>query len=149
MPKQIIKLLVKAGEAKPSPTLGTKLGPLGLNMGTLINDINKATQDKKGLKVPVSLIIDVLTKKVEVEVGSIPTSQLILKELKAAKGSKVKEEKIGNLSLEQVKKIAEEKEKYTNTTDNKKAMRTVIGTCQSMGVTVNGKNPKEILKELK
>lgn len=149
MPKQVIKLLVKGGEAKPNPTLGTRLGPLGLNMGEVISEINKATQDKKGVKVPVNLIIDVVTKDVDVEVGPISASQLILKELNIEKGSKTKEEKVGNLTLEQVKKIAETKAKDTNAKDINKVIRTVVGTCQSMGITINEKEPKEILKELK
>ena len=146
--KEVINALVEGGKATPGPPLGPKLGPLGINVGKLISDINKATKDFTGMRVPVKLIIDTEKKNWEIEVGTPPTSQLLLKEVKAEKGAKTGEEKIGNLTIEQIVKIAKIKMKEMDIKDLKSAVKVVLGTCISVGITVNGKDPREIQKEI-
>lgn len=145
----IIKLLVEGGEMKPGPIISQKLGPLGINIGKIISDINEATKNFKGLKVPVELDIEPSTKKVKINVLSPPVTELIKKELGIEKGSgEQKKVKVGNLSIEQIIKIA--KIKYPNMLANnlKAAVKTVLGSCVSLGVFVESKDPKEIIKEV-
>ncbi len=141
--KEKIEALIEGGNATPGPPLGPKLGPLGINVGKLISEINQATKDFKGMKVPVTIIIDTDTKTWEISVGTPPTSQLILKEVGVEKGAKTKDEKVGDLKMEQVIKIAKIKGKDLPL---KSAVKMVLGTCLSVGVTVEGKDPREIQK---
>ena len=156
MVKEKINALVDGGKATAGPPLGPKLGPLGINVGQLIADINKATADFQGIKVPVDLVIDTETKTWTITVGSPPTSQLLFKELKLAKGSgsawrEGNEEKppiAGDVSKEIIIKIGKMKMEKMGTKTLKNAVKNVIGTCLSAGLTVEGKNPKEIQQEI-
>jgi large subunit ribosomal protein L11 len=144
----IIKLLVDGGEMKPGPVVGQKLGPIGINIGQVIADVNKATQEFKGTKVPVSLDIDPKTKKFKVEVSSPPTSELLKKELGLEKGTgEHKKTKIANASIEQIIKIA--KTKYPNmlARDFKSAVKSVVGSAVSLGILVENKS-KEIIEDI-
>jgi len=147
--KKIIEALVAGGQATAGPPLGPALGPLGLNVMAVVNKINELTKDFSGMKVPVKIIVDVETKEFEVEVGTPTASALIIKELKIEKGSgDPGKEKVGNLSFEQVVKIAKMKRPELLAKDLKGAVKEILGSCVSMGVTVEGKNPKEVQKEI-
>jgi len=147
--KKIIEALVAGGQATAGPPLGPALGPLGLNVMTVVNKINELTKDFSGMKVPVKIIVDVETKEFEVEVGTPTASALIIKELKIEKGSgDPGKEKVGNLSFEQVVKIAKMKRPELLAKDLKGAVKEILGSCVSMGVTVEGKDPKEVQKEI-
>src|SRR3989338_1727953 len=112
-----VSLLVEGGKATAGPPLGPSLAPLGVNIGKIVADINAKTKDFEGIKVPVKVNVNVATKQFEIEVGSPPTSSLIRKELGLEKGSgNPKETFVGNLSLAQVKKIAEFKRESSNAT---------------------------------
>ncbi|RLF65580.1 MAG: 50S ribosomal protein L11 [Thermoplasmata archaeon] len=145
MPKQVIEVLVEGGKATPGPPLGPALGPLGVNVAQVVKAINEATKEFEGMKVPVKVIVDVATRQFEIEVGLPPTSALILKELGIEKGSSdPKRDKVGDLSLEQVIKIAKIKKQSMLSYTLKNAVKEVLGTCVSMGVTVMGKDPREV-----
>ncbi|MEM3556097.1 MAG: 50S ribosomal protein L11 [Candidatus Micrarchaeia archaeon] len=144
--KVTVQALVDGGKATAGPPLGPALGPLGVNIAKIIEAINNKTKDFAGLKVPVKVIVDKDTKEFEIEVGTPPVSALIKKELGVEKGAKAKGEVVGNLTLEQVVKIA--KMKTTLAKELKAAVNEVLGTCVSMGVTCEGKNPKEVIKEV-
>jgi large subunit ribosomal protein L11 len=102
-----------------------------------------------GMKVPVTLLVDSKTKSFEIKVGTPPVSALVLKEIGMEKGSgSPKSTKIGNLTVEQVQKIAEMKKDSMLGKDKKSRFKEVVGTCVSMGVTVDGKDPKQIIKEI-
>jgi large subunit ribosomal protein L11 len=101
------------------------------------------------MKVPVTLLVDPKTKEFEIKVGTPPVSALILKEIKIEKGSgSPKATKVGNLTVEQVQKIGEMKKDSMLGKDKKARFKQVVGTCVSMGVTVDGKDPKVIMKEI-
>ncbi len=143
--KTRIKLLVEGGKASPGPPLGPALGPLGVNVGQVVQRINQATSKFSGMKVPVILTVDRKTKEFQVEVGSPPVSVLVKKELGIEKGAKTAgKEAVGNLSLSQVVKIAREK----GGKNLKSKVKEVLGTCKSMGVTVEGKDPREVQREI-
>ena len=132
-----IKLLVEGGEMKPGPTLSQKLGPAGININQVIQKINEATKNFPGMKVPVELNVDTSSKTFEVKVFSPPVSELIKKELGIEKGSGLqKKQCAGNVSIEQIISVAKTKMPNLLCKDMKSAVKTVIGTCVSLGVLV-------------
>ena len=146
--KSKIKVLVEGGKASAGPPLGPALGPLGVNIGKVVAKINEKTASFSGMKVPVTVVVD-KNKQFEVEVGSPPVSALIKKELGLEKGAKTSgTEVVGNLDLSQVTKIAKMKSGTTMAKTLKAAVMEVLGTCLSLGVTVNGKDPREVQKEI-
>jgi large subunit ribosomal protein L11 len=145
-----IKLLVDGGAMKPGPALSQKMGPLGMNMGKIIADVNKATVDFKGIKVPVVLDINTKTKEFTVQVFTPPTSELLKKEIGIEKGSpQPNKVKMGNIPLEIVIKVAKVKEKDMMVNGMNEAVDSVLGTCMSLGLLVEGKNPVEVIQEVK
>ncbi len=146
---ETIEALVEGGKATAGPPLGPALGPLGVNIMQIINTINEKTKHFDGMKVPVKVIVDPKTKNFEIEIGTPPAAALLLKEVGAEKGSSSpSKKKIGNLTMDQIIKIA--KMKYDNLLGSnlKNKVMEIIGTCVSIGVTVEGKDPKEVQKEI-
>lgn len=143
----IIEGLIEGGKATTGPPFGPALGPMGINTQDVVKEINEKTKDFAGIKISVKVIVDQTAKTFTIEVGSPQTSALILKELKVEKGAKAKDEIIGNLSLDQIKKIANAKNLFGNELKDK--VNQVLGTCKSMGVTCDGENPGEIIKKIK
>ena len=147
--KQQISALVDGGEASAGPPLGPSLGPLGVDIGAVVKAINEKTKDFKGMKVPVKVLVDSETKEFEVEVGSPPMSALIKKELGIEKGSSSPgEEAAGDLSMEKALKLARMKKEDLLASDLKAAVKEVLGTCNSMGITVEGKPAKAVQQEI-
>ena len=141
-----IEVLVDGGAATPGNPLGPALGPLGVNVVAIVTEINKKTSAFKGMKVPVKIVIQG-DKTFTVSVGMPPTSSLITAEAKAEKGSgQPKTTMVGNLSFDQVLKIAHMKEGDLLGKSVRDRAREVVGTCVSMGITVDGKNPREVQK---
>jgi len=148
--KQVVEALISGGAATAGPPLGPALGPLGVNVLEVVNKINEKTQDFKGLKVPVKVIVDVETKEFEIEVGIPPTSALIAKEAGIEKGSSNPgSDMVGNITFEQLIKIAKIVNQKIGLKDLKKVILQVVGTCVSMGVTIDGLNPREVTRKIK
>jgi large subunit ribosomal protein L11 len=146
---KVVEALVNGGQATAGPPLGPALGPLGVNVLAIVNKINEVTQDFSGMKVPVKVSVNTETKEFEVSVGTPTTSALLVSELGITKGSGVPNtEKVGDLTMEQVMKIARMKRADVLGRDMKAAVKEVLGTGVSMGVTVLGKDPREIQKEI-
>ncbi len=147
--KKQVEALLAGGHATAGPPLGPILGPLGVNVLQIVNKINELTKAYAGMKVPVKIIVDVESKDFEIEVGTPTTSALIVKELGIEKGSATpKTQKVGNLTMEQVINIAQMKVPRSYSISLKGAVKEVLGACVSMGVTVEQKEPKEVLKEI-
>ena len=147
--KKIVEALVNGGQATAGPPLGPALGPLGVNVLAIVNKINEITQDYSGMKVPVKISVDTDNKEFEVTVGTPTTSALLVSELGVTKGSGTPNtEKIGDISLEQAIRIAKIKADNVLGRDLKAAVKEVLGTGVSMGVTVEGKDPREVQKEI-
>ena len=147
--KKQVEALLSGGEATAGPPLGPALGPLGVNVLQIVNRINELTSGYSGMKVPVRVIVDLETKAFEVEIGTPTTSALIVKELGIEKGSgNPKAEKVGNLTVEQVVKIAKMKLPGSYALSDNSAAKEVLGSCISMGITVDGRDPREIQKEI-
>lgn len=144
-----MKLLVDAGAMKPGPALSQKMGPLGINLGKIIADVNKATSEFKGIKVPVILDINTKTKSFTVKVSTPPTSELLKKELGIPKGSgEPNNIKIGNIPIETVIKVAKVKQEDMIVNGLKEAVNSVLGTCVSVGILVENKDGREVIKEV-
>lgn len=134
---------------KPGPTMGQKLGPLGINIGKVLQDINSATKGFKGMQVPVELDIDPKTKSFKVSVKSPSVAVLLKKELSLDKGSgAAKKLKVANISIEQIIAIAKTKHIDMLEKDFKSAVKSVVGTCQSLGILVEDKEAKDIEKDI-
>jgi len=147
--KKIVDLLVSGGQATAGPPLGPALGPLGVNTMAIVNKINELTKDYAGMKVPVKVAVDVEDKTFEVTVGTPTASALIVSELKIEKGSGTPNtEKVGDLTMEQVVRIARVKRPQLLASNLKGATKEMLGTCISMGVTVGGKDPRDVQKEI-
>ena len=145
-----IEVLVDGGNATPGPPLGPALGPLGVNIMEVVKVINEKTKDFKGMKVPVKLTIDTKTGNFDVIVGTPPTSALILKELGIEKGSgSTLTTKIGDLTMKQLRKIASTKKDALLAISEKDRLLEILGTCSSMGVTIDTKDAREVQKEMK
>ena len=144
-----VEVLVEGGRATPGQPLGPALGPLGVNIPKIVAEINNKTRAFDGMKVPVKIIIDSKTKNFDIKVGTPPTSSLISKELGVEKGSgSPKASKVGNLSIAQAIKIAEMKGDSLMGKDLKMRVLEVVGTCTSMGVTIEGMEPKAARNEI-
>jgi large subunit ribosomal protein L11 len=147
--KKTFNFMVDGGKATGGPPIGPTLGPTGLNILMVVNSINDKTKDFEGMKVPVKVIADPDTKEFEVEVGVPTTTALIVKELHLEKCSaNAKAEKVGDLSIEAAIKIAKTRYPLSVARSLKSCLKEVLGTCVSIGVTVAGKDPREIHKEI-
>lgn len=145
-----LEVLVDGGKATPGPPLGPALGPLGVNIVEVLKAINEKTKSFEGMKVPVTLVIDPKTKAYTIEVGTPPTSALIMKETRVEKGSgDAGKTKVGNLTIAQAIRIANMKADAMLAKSLKARVLEVIGTCVSMGVTVDGRPVKEVSRDIK
>ncbi|UCE95427.1 MAG: 50S ribosomal protein L11 [Candidatus Bathyarchaeota archaeon] len=147
--KKTINALVSGGQATAGPPLGPALGPLGVNVLAIVNKINELTKNYAGMKVPVKIEVDPETKEFDVSVGTPTTSALIVSELKIEKGSgSPKEEKAGNLTMAQLVSLTMKKRSELLAKSPKLAAKEVLGSCVSMGVMVEGKDPREVQQEI-
>ncbi len=137
----VVEALVPGGKASAGPPLGPALGPLGVNVAQVVAKINEQTKDLNGMQVPVKIKVKSRTE-FEIEVGTPPTSALILKEIGVEKGTGDKTV-VGNLTMEQVCKIANIKRRGLLSKSLKNAAREVIGTAGSVGATVDGMPSRE------
>ena len=146
---KIVEALVNGGQATAGPPLGPALGPLGVNVLAIVNKINEITKDYSGMKVPVKISVNTENKEFEVSVGTPTASALLVSELGVTKGSGAPNtQKIGDLSMEQMVKIAKMKGADILARDLKAAVKEILGTSVSMGVTVEGKDPRAVQKEI-
>jgi len=137
----VVEALVPGGKASAGPPLGPALGPLGVNVAQVVAKINEQTKDLNGMQVPVKVIVKSRTE-FEIEVGTPPTSALIIKEMGIEKGTGDRNA-VGNITMEQVVKIANIKRKGLLSKTLKNAASEVIGTAGSVGATIDGMQSKE------
>ena len=146
----IVKLLVEGGAMKPGPALSQQLGPAGINMGDVISQVNESTSGFKGLKVPVELDVDTGSKQFEIKVFSPPVSELIKKQINIEKGSGEQlKMQAGNASIEDIISVAKTKFPNMLCKDLKAAVKTVMGTCGSLGVLIESKPAIDVLEHVK
>lgn len=151
MAETTINAIVEGGKANPGPPLAPALAPLGINIGQLVADLNKQTSAFAGVKVPVKIFVDKAAKKWRFEIGSPATSEMIKKELgieTGRKGGADDPKVVGDLKFEQVLSVAKKKSSSSLAKSLKAQASEVLGTCLSMGVTVDGKDPREVRTSL-
>lgn len=137
----IIKLQIMGGAASPSPPIGPALGSKGVNIMEFVKQFNARTQDKTGKLIPVIVTV-FKDKSFEFIIKTPPVAIQLLEALKAKKGSaEPNRNKVGTVSWDQVKDIAEAKMADLNAFTVEAAMRMVAGTARSMGIKVTGQPP--------
>ena len=154
MAKMTVSAMVEGGKATMTPVMAQQIGPSGVNPGQVLASVNEKTKAFTGMTVPVKIIVDKDSKTFEIEVGTPPVSSLIkgqlgitapVKEEAGVKGKKT----IGNLTFDQAVKVASMKRDGTLAKTLKAGVMEVLGTCVSLGVTVEGKKPQEVQAEVK
>lgn len=144
-----VRLRVKGGEASPAPPLGPSLTKYGLNVSEVVDRINKETEKFKGMEITVDIYINTETKDYRIEVRSPSTTSLLLKAAGADRPSgDPANSKVGNITLEDVIKVAIMKKNDLTAKTLKKAVKTVLSTAATIGLTVDGKEPLEVVKEV-
>jgi len=150
MAKEKISVLIEGGKATAAPPLGPALGPMKVNIGQVVSDINKKTADFKGMKVPVDVVVDTEDKTYEIIIGTPPASQLIKSELGIKKGSGTcNKDYVADITLEQIKKVARMKFDSLLANDLSAAVREMAGTCYSLGIKIDGKLPRDFIADVK
>ncbi len=149
MPWKMIRSKVQGGKASPSPPLGPSISQYGLDVNEVINKINELTKKFEGLEVTVNIHVNTDTKEYRIEVKSPTTTSLLLK-LAGASGPSgdPAHQKVGNVSLEDIVKIAIMKKSDLTAKSLKAAVKTILSSAATIGVTVDGKEPRDIIKEI-
>ncbi len=128
---------------------GPAVGPTGINIKDVVDEINEQTMVFKGLTVPVRIECDPETKQFEIFIETPSTASLLLKEAGVEKGSsECSENKIGNLTLDQIITVVEAKKDKFLDKNLRIAVKTALGTALSIGITVEGEDPREIQKRI-
>ncbi len=139
MAKKVIKKLklqIKGGAANPAPPVGPALGQAGVNIGEFVNQFNSATAEMRGDVVPVEITV-YEDRSFTFILKTPPASRLILKAIGISKGSsKNLVKKVGKISMDQIREIAEKKMVDLNARDIDAAAKTIAGTARSMGIEV-------------
>lgn len=134
--KAEVRLQIPAGEATPAPPLGPALAPHGVNMGEFCNQFNERTKDQRGWTIPVVLTVFEDTS-FQFKTKTPPTAEFLKKAAGVETGSgNPLRQKVGSVTKDQVREIAEKKMDDLNTEDIDKAMKTIQGTARAMGITV-------------
>jgi len=133
-----IKLQAPGGQATPAPPIGPALGQHGVNIGQFVSQFNERTKELNGTTVPIVITV-YKDKSFTFEVKSPPAAVLLKQAANVAKGSGVpNKEKVGKVTAEQVRKIAEQKQKDLNAYSLEQAEKIIRGTARSMGVEIEG-----------
>jgi len=149
MATETVEALINGGKASAAPPLGPALGPLGVNIGQVVQEINKKTEAFKGMQVPVTVIVDSETKEFTITVGTPPCSALIKKEAGVKKGAgNPLLDKVADLKIEQIIKISKMKQDALLGKNNFSRVKEVLGTCDSMGVMVEGKPARQTIQDI-
>lgn len=137
--KAEVKLQIPAAKATAGPPVGSKVGPLGINIAGFVKEFNERTANQAGFIIPVVLTV-YEDRSFTFVLKSPPASDLILKAAGIEKGSDKSRNKVGKITVDQLKQIAETKMNDMNASCIETAMSMIAGTCRSMGITVEGYN---------
>jgi large subunit ribosomal protein L11 len=143
-----IEVLVPGGQANPGPPLGPELGPTPVDVQAVVQEINDQTEAFDGTEVPVTIEYED-DGSFTIEVGVPPTAELVKDEAGFETGSgEPHEEFVADLTVDQVMQIAEQKQSDLLSYDLKNAAKEVVGTCTSLGVTIEGNDPREFKERI-
>src|SRR6056297_2234674 len=145
---ETLQVLVPGGQADPGPPLGPELGPTPVNVQEVVSEINDQTEAFDGTEVPVTITVED-DGGFEIEVGVPSTAALIKDEAGFETGSgEPQEDFVADLSIDQLKKIAEQKKPDLLAYELKNAAKEVVGTCASLGVTIEGEDAREFKEKV-
>lgn len=134
--KDTIKVQIEAGQANPAPPLGPTLADKGVDVSDFCNKFNEATEDKAGWTIPVVITV-YEDGSYDFELKSFLTSELLKKEAGIETGSgEPNRDKVGTVTREQLKNVAEKKIEDLNTSDLDQAIKIVKGTAKNMGLEI-------------
>jgi len=137
--KAIVKLQLEAGKANPAPPVGTALGPHGINLMQFCQQFNEATKDMTGNVVPAVITV-YEDRSFEFVLKTPPAADLLKKAAGIEKGSGVpQKDKVGKVTKQQIRDIAEKKMADLNADDIDAAMKMIEGTAKNMGIEIIGK----------
>jgi large subunit ribosomal protein L11 len=143
-----IEALVPGGQATPGPPLGPELGPTPVDVQSVVQEINDQTAAFDGMEVPVTVEYED-DGSFEIEVGVPPTTSLVKDEAGFETGSgEPQEDFVADLTVEQIRDIAERKLPDLLAYDLKNAAKEVVGTCTSLGVTIEGNDAREFKERI-
>ncbi|MEZ3144444.1 50S ribosomal protein L11 [Halobaculum sp. MBLA0143] len=143
-----IEVLVPGGQVDPGPPLGPELGPTPVDVQAVVQDINDETAAFDGMEVPVTVDYED-DGSFGIEVGVPPTAELVKDEAGFDTGSgEPQEEFVADMSVEQIKTVAEQKQSDLLAYDLKNAAKEIVGTCTSLGVTIEGNDPREFKERI-
>ena len=146
---ETVEALVDAGKASAGPPLGPSLGPSGVNVKQVIDEINSKTKEMEGMRVPVKVVVED-DKSFTIEVGTPPASSLIKQVLGINKGSGEAGTVVAaDMTIDQAVKVAKQKGPGLTGGDIKAMASEILGVAKSMGLTCEGKDPKEIQASIK
>lgn len=140
--KSVVKIQLPAGKATTAPPVGSSLGPHGINIGLFVKDFNDRTASQAGYIIPCEITI-YEDRSFSFILKSPPAADLIKKEAGIEKGSDKARNKVGKITVEQLKKIAEIKKNDLTAGSEEAAMSIIAGSARSMGVIVEGWNEKK------
>lgn len=145
---ETIEVLVPGGQVDPGPPLGPELGPTPVDVQAVVQQINDETEAFDGTEVPVTVEYEE-DGSFTIEVGVPPTAELIKDEAGFETGSgEPQEDFVADLSVEQIQQIAEQKMPDLLAYDLKNAAKEVVGTCVTLGVTIEGNDPREFKERI-
>lgn len=149
MSERLIRVRVEGGKASQAPPLGPTLKQFGLDVNEVVSKINELTKDFEGLEVHVDIYVNPTTKEYRIEVKSPTTASLLLKFAGVQQPSgDPAHKKVGNISFEKVVEVAILKRNELNAKTLKSAVKSVISTAGSIGLTIDNKEFKQVLKEV-
>ncbi len=148
--EKTVSTLIEGGSASAGPPLGPELAPIeGVNVGEVVSAINEATAEFEGMEVPVDVIVNEETGDFRIEVGKPPAAALIKDELGIESGSgEPNINKVADMSFAQACKVARMKVSDLNSLTLKSAVKEIIGTADSMGITIDEKDARDVQKEI-
>jgi len=145
---ETIEVLVPGGQVDPGPPLGPELGPTPVDVQAVVQQINDETAAFDGTEVPVTVTYEE-NGSFEIEVGVPPTAELIKDEAGFETGSgKPHTDFVADLTVDQVRQIAEQKQADLLSYDLRNAAKEVVGTCVTLGVTIEGEDPREFKERI-
>ena len=146
---RVVNVKVRGGQAKPEPPISDLASKYGLDVNQLVEEINKLTGRYKDFEVQVKIIIDEETKEYELELKPPTTTELLLHAVGAKEPSgDPMHQKIGDLPFEKIVEIAIMKKPGLNAKTLKAAVKSIIGSARSIGITIDGKDGKQVTREV-
>ncbi|MCL4399320.1 50S ribosomal protein L11 [Candidatus Parvarchaeota archaeon] len=145
--KTKLTIVVDGGKATPAPPVGPQIAALGLKAPEVIKKINDATKAFEGMKVPVEIEVDKATKEYTIESMMPSVAQLLIKAAGLEHGYGDRKE-TKSVSMEEIKRIAKEHSKYSLAKTEQGLINEVLGSCLSLGLKVDDKDPRELIKKV-